>query len=165
MCLQLPCDLRMSAPNDYGVMAQANRRVACGVSLEELAPVMHVAETWEDSGSSSAVVRTSRCDANPEDQAVCQVFELVMAALPAKSNLHSTTEPFWLPLLHLFRSLATADSKGVCNHSVGTVTEEVLATPRSSHDGMRTPRPSSSGPAVEHLAVQVDACLPLAQRW
>jgi len=40
------------------------------VSLEELAPVMHVAETWEDSGSSSAVIRTSRCDVNPENHPV-----------------------------------------------------------------------------------------------
>ena len=37
---------------------------------------------------------------------------------------------------------------------VETVTEDVLATPRSSRDGMVSPRPSLSGPAVEHLAVQ-----------
>jgi hypothetical protein len=41
------------------------------------------------------------------------------------------------------------------NFRVETVTEEVLATPRSSRDGMVSPRPSLSGPAVEHLAVQV----------
>lgn len=44
------------------MLQQANRRVACGVALEELAPVMHVTETWEERGANSTVVRTSRCD-------------------------------------------------------------------------------------------------------
>jgi hypothetical protein len=39
---------------------QAKRRVACGVALEDLAPVMHVAETWEEPDVNCAVVRTSR---------------------------------------------------------------------------------------------------------
>ena len=55
---------------------QAKRRVACGVALEDLAPVMHVAETWEERGVHCAVVRTSRCPVHTNlsckpEQAVC----------------------------------------------------------------------------------------------
>ena len=37
------------------------------MSLEELAPVMHVAETWEEGGGDGAVVRTSRSAALSPD--------------------------------------------------------------------------------------------------
>ena len=80
-----------------------------------------------------------------------------MTATCAKPDLHTTAELCWVHFCSCSGLLSAADSTGACAHSVGTVTEEVLATPRSSHDGTRTPRPSSSGPAVEHLAVQVCA--------
>ena len=49
------------APPCDTAMRQAKRRVACGVTLEDLAPVMHVAETWEEPGTNGVIVRNSRC--------------------------------------------------------------------------------------------------------
>ena len=66
------------------VLRQADRRVACGVALEDLAPVMHVAETWEERDMNCAVVAnpstsilsltaSSRCSSGRPAAGVCEV--------------------------------------------------------------------------------------------
>ena len=143
---------------------------------------MHVTETWAERVANCAVVRTSRCDASPLlvslsrltsgsgcgrvscelaparlSQGDCAGLRLVQSRSKSYQITSSKGDPQCLSFIFVDPPRLRHPAR-VCSLSVGTVTEEVLATPRSSHDGMRSPRPSLSGPAVEHLAVQV--CCP-----
>ena len=61
--VQLLCVVGTDTPmNQQAVLlAQGARELACQVTLEELAPVMHVHESWQDPAARSALVRSCRC--------------------------------------------------------------------------------------------------------
>ena len=62
--LSRDCACLNSTAEESGAV-QDGRKVACQVSLEDLAPVMHVHESWQQPATDSTRIRSCRCQIFP----------------------------------------------------------------------------------------------------